>query len=612
MRTIAARLLMAFLCVIVFLVLQGVSAHLVTTHISEVQRDALSVELQIEDLKERLARTRLTVFKLLGTMDPHEMDLLRGKFEERIDSLSRDLAAEGLSQDLVRENEALYRRIIRLHYDFSVRTARALIDGPSKDIHDEIAGGLEERSADLAAITKARIGEAHEKAHLISLGLFLCALAAAGIWAFILMRTLTDRRKAEESLRESESRFRSLFDFSPQGIALTELETGRLLDVNARFCELTGYDKEEVLGKSTAGLFYSPGERERFLDELEEKGEVHGMEMAYRGRDGAVLQAVVFSKKIELADGPVLLTIFLDMTRQKRLEAQLQQAHRLESIGTLAGGIAHDFNNLLMGIQGRVSLMLVDLEDSHPHYEHLKGIEEHVRSASDMTRQLLGFARGGKYEVKPTDPNDLVRRTVEMFGRTRKDITIRMDLPGDVGRVEADRRQIEQVLFNLYVNASQAMPEEGEIQVRTENVVLDARQASLYQTGAGNYVCIRVEDTGVGMDSETLKHIFDPFFTTKEMGRGTGLGLASAYGIVKNHSGFIDVSSTPGKGSVFSVYLPATNRKGRETRIEETEVASGSGTVLLVEDEEAVADVAARMIRKIGYEVLTAGNGREA
>ncbi len=330
----------------------------------------------------------------------------------------------------------------------------------------------------------------------------------------VVFRDITERKDAERALRESESRFRILFDLSPQAIALTEQDSDRLLDVNARFCEITGYGKDEILGRSTAGLFYSVEDRERFLRELRETGAVQGMEMAYRARDGSMLQAVVFSRKIELAQGPVLLTIFLDVTRQKRLEAQLQQAQRLESIGTLAGGIAHDFNNLLMGIQGRTSLVLADLAESSPHYEHLKSIEEHVKSASDMTRQLLGFARGGKYEVKPADPNDLVRRTTEMFGRTRKDISILVELSGDVSAVEADSRQMEQVLFNLYVNASQAMPEGGEIRVSTQNAVLGPEDAMPHQVSAGRYVCIRVEDTGIGMESRTLKQIFDPFFTT--------------------------------------------------------------------------------------------------
>jgi nitrogen-specific signal transduction histidine kinase len=300
------------------------------------------------------------------------------------------------------------------------------------------------------------------------------------------------------------------------------------------------------------------------------------------------------------------------MTRQKRLEAQLQQAQRLESIGTLAGGIAHDFNNLLMGIQGRTSLMLADLDAPHPHREQLESIEELVRSASDLTRQLLGFARGGKYEVSPTDLNELVGRSAEMFGRTRKDIRITLALPEDLPAVEADRRQIEQVLFNLFVNASHAMPGGGEIRIETGSFPVDEKKAQLHQVEPGRYVFIRVADTGTGMDRATLQRIFDPFFTTKELGRGTGLGLASAYGIVKNHGGFIEVNSIPGRGTTFQIHLPATDMPATERREPERELSLGSGTILIVDDERMIADVGAKMIEKLGYEALVARSGEEA
>ena len=612
MRTIAARLLMAFLCVILFLVLQGVSTHVVTTRLSGVQRDALSRELHIEALQERLARTRLIVFKVLGTMDPHEMDELRARFEEAVRPLSEDLAAQGVDPEMVRRNADLYHRIIALHYDFSVRTARTLINAESKEIHEELVRRLEARGRQLARATATRVAEAHRKAHWTSAGLLACALAVAGIWAYVLVHTLTDRRRAEEQIRESEERYRILFDLSPQAIALTEFHSGRLLDVNARFLEITGYEKGDVIGRSTADLFYSPEDRQRFLDEMEASGAVRGLETVYRARDGTTIQALVFSRRIQLDQGPVLLTIFLDMTRQKRLEAQLQQAQRLESIGTLAGGIAHDFNNLLMGIQGRTSLMLADLDGAHPHREQLESIEELVRSASDLTRQLLGFARGGKYEVKPTDLNELVSRSAEMFGRTRKDIRITLALPDDTPTVEADRRQIEQVLFNLFVNASHAMPGGGEIRIATGSVFLDEKEAPLRQANPGRYAFIRVADTGTGMDRATLQRIFDPFFTTKEVGRGTGLGLASAYGIVKNHGGFIEVTSTPGRGTTFQIHLPATATPVTESREPDRGLSLGSGTILIVDDERMVADVGAKMIEKLGYEALVARSGEEA
>ncbi|MDY6791879.1 MAG: PAS domain S-box protein [Thermodesulfobacteriota bacterium] len=226
-----------------------------------------------------------------------------------------------------------------------------------------------------------------------------------------------------------------------------------------------------------------------------------------------------------------------EVKKGQRLKSQLQHAQRMEALGTLGGGVAHDFNNLLMGIQGRTSLMLMGRDASHPDFEHLQGIEEYVKSAADLTKQLLGFSRGGKYEVRPTDINELIKKTTKMFGRTKKEIKIHRKYQKDVWTTEVDQGQIEQVLMNLYVNAWQAMPGGGDLYVQTENVSFDKNYEKLVEIDPGKYVKISVTDSGIGMDEEVKQRIFDPFFTTKEMGRGTGLGLASAYGIIKNHDG---------------------------------------------------------------------------
>ena len=295
-----------------------------------------------------------------------------------------------------------------------------------------------------------------------------------------------------------------------------------------------------------------------------------------------------------------------------RLEAQFQQARKMEAIGTLAGGIAHDFNNILMGIQGRASLMLLDVDPSNPHFEHLRGIEEHVKSAADLTKQLLGFARGGKYEVKATDLNELADRSASLFGRTRKEITIHRKFQPELWTVEVDRRQMEQVLLNLFVNAWQAMPAGGEIYLQTENVVLDEAYVKPHGVKAGQYVKISVTDTGVGMDEQTKQRLFDPFFTTKEMGRGTGLGLASAYGIIKNHEGIITVYSEKGHGSTFNIYLPASDKEISDEKKALGDLVKGEGTLLLVDDEEMILKVGKPMLEKLGYKVLVARSGKEA
>ena len=298
---------------------------------------------------------------------------------------------------------------------------------------------------------------------------------------------------------------------------------------------------------------------------------------------------------------------------KRRLETQLQQAQRLESIGTLAGGIAHDFNNLLMGIQGNAALLAMNLDPSDPTYDRLQQIEASIQRGASLSRQLLGFAQSGRYEVKRTNVNDLIKRSLDMFGRTRKEISIQARLQEHLWTIEADSGQIDQVLLNLYVNSWQAMPNGGTLSVETENIVLDESYMEAHHLKAGDYVRISIADTGTGMDKKTQDRIFDPFFTTKEMGHGTGLGLASSYGIVKSHNGLIDVYSEPGHGATFNIYLPALVGSLPEEKQDDGEkIERGTETVLLVDDEAMILDVGRGMLEKLGYTVLTARSGMEA
>ena len=301
-----------------------------------------------------------------------------------------------------------------------------------------------------------------------------------------------------------------------------------------------------------------------------------------------------------------------DITEKRKLEQQLIHAQKMEAIGELAGGIAHDFNNLLMGIQGRTSLILNEITTDDVMYENLKGIEEFVISASDLTKQLLGFARGGKYEVRPYDINEIVIQSAQMFGRTRKEIDIVQRFQDDIWVVEVDRSQIEQVLLNLFVNAGQAMPEGGSLYLETVNEVVDNPLSHSLRLQAGRYVKIAVTDTGIGMDDKTRARIFDPFFTTKDMGRGTGLGLASAYGIIKNHQGLITVYSQKGEGATFNIYLPASDKELLQSTENPERSFSGTGTILLVDDEQIILDVCEPMLNLLGYNVITARGGLEA
>lgn len=295
------------------------------------------------------------------------------------------------------------------------------------------------------------------------------------------------------------------------------------------------------------------------------------------------------------------------------LESKLQEAQKMEALGRLAGGIAHDFNNLLMGIQGNTSLMLLKSKSTHPFYEKLKNTEQYVIRGSELTKQLLGFARGGKYQVNTTNLNTLISDSALLFGRTNKEISIQLQLASEPLVVKVDRGQIEQVLLNLIMNAWQAMPGGGEIKITTENATIDERKIKGSDAGPGTYVKTSVVDKGIGMDEKTMQKIFDPFFTTKEMGRGTGMGLASAYGIIQNHGGFFEVKSRVGEGTTISFYLPACNDTlvAEETH-EPTELRTGNETILLVDDEEIIVDVASEILESLGYTVIVARSGQEA
>ncbi len=297
---------------------------------------------------------------------------------------------------------------------------------------------------------------------------------------------------------------------------------------------------------------------------------------------------------------------------KEKLEAQLKQAQKMEAIGTLAGGIAHDFNNLLMGVQGHNSLMMCDPEFPPRHRENLKGIDACILSAADLTRQLLGFARGGKYVVKPVALNRLIDACSRMFGRTHREIDVQTRFQEPLWDVAGDRSQIEQVLLNLFVNAWQAMPAGGTLKVATENRHLAEEAARPLGLAAGRYVRIAVADSGEGIDPEIQQRIFEPFFTTKERGRGTGLGLASVYGIVKNHGGTVTVSSRRGEGALFHIHLPAADGTATETLPPAEAPRQGSGTILLVDDEPVILDVVAAMLQNLGYTVLTADSGQAA
>jgi PAS domain S-box-containing protein len=376
---------------------------------------------------------------------------------------------------------------------------------------------------------------------------------------------ITKRRQIEKALKDSEEQYRNLFETATVGLYRSRIDDGQILLANQAFAEIMGYDSPDQFYESfkTTEHYADIDRRRELLHLMNENGRIDGFEIMSIRPDGTHTEIAVSA--IIYPEHGYIEGCIIDMTEKKQaarekeqLQAKLQQAQKMEAIGTLAGGIAHDFNNILMGIQGRTSLILADIGSDHPHFEHLTEIENYVGSAAELTRQLLGFARGGKYQVVPTDLNQLVEKTSQMFGRTKKEITIERNYEEDLWTVEVDRSQIEQVLLNIYVNAWQAMPRGGTLFIQTANVRLDNKFVKPYNMGAGDYVNVTMKDTGVGIDANTIKMVFDPFFTTKEKERGTGLGLASAYGIIKNHDGIITAQSEKGQGASFNIYLPAS------------------------------------------------------
>jgi len=438
---------------------------------------------------------------------------------------------------------------------------------------------------------------------------------------------ITERRKAEEDLARERQRLAGIIEGTDVGTWEWNVQTGEVV-FNGRWAEIVGYTLEELapVGIDTWRTLAHPDDL-KYSDALVEKhfrGELdlYECEIRMRHKNGTWVWVQDRGRVVTRSGEGKPLTMFgthTDITERKlaeeerkKLESRLHQARKMEAVGTLAGGIAHDFNNLLMGIQGYATMAKIGVDPSGIPYEDLSRIEELVASGANLTKQILGFARGGRYEIRVLDIGRLLSNTASIFGRAKKEITIHEEYPDDLWNVEADRGQMEQVFMNLLVNAWQAMPGGGQIYIKAENTALDEAASGDFFLFPGRYVKISIIDNGVGMDEKTRKRIFEPFFTTKEMGRGTGLGLATVYGIVKGHKGAIDVHSGKGQGTTFDIYLPATAMRTKTEETGKKETPGYGETVLLVDDEHAVLEVTKRILEFLGYKVLVARNGSEA
>jgi len=436
---------------------------------------------------------------------------------------------------------------------------------------------------------------------------------------------ITERKLAEEKLRESEKRFSTIFHSSPIGVTLTLLADGRIENVNDEFLRMVDYTREEVVGRTTLELNLWPdfeGQRQA-TDILLAQKRVHGLEQKFCRKSGTIGYALVSAEMIDLDNQQYLLVMYSDITEQKqaeeereRLQRQLLQAQKMESIGQLAGGVAHDFNNLLGVIIGQAEMALAKIPVSDPSSKHLEEILDAAQRSAALTSQLLAFARKQTINPRLLDMNETISASLKMLRRLIGEDFDLVWQPGTGAQmVRMDPIQVEQILTNLLVNARDAINGVGKVVIETKQVKFDEEYCARHvEATPGDYTLLAVSDNGRGMDQQTVAHIFEPFFTTKEVGVGTGMGLATVFGIVKQNNGLIYVYSEPGEGSTFTIYLPRAEGAVVSSILPE-KIAStlgGSETILIVEDESALLQLCRDMLEDLGYRVLAAGTPGEA
>jgi PAS domain S-box-containing protein len=447
-------------------------------------------------------------------------------------------------------------------------------------------------------------------------------------------RLITEKKQMCARLEASERQYEYMVNNSPD-LIFTLDEEGCFTFVNRQFEQVLGFSRQELIGTAFEQLIHR-GDLPKVscLTRLEPNGSGlnNGQDMNFRFKKARARQSRFNPYEsfafMELKATPIHLpasddrdeingvyAVARDVTERVSLEDQLRQSQKMEAIGTLAGGIAHDFNNILMGIQGYASLVKSGFDRDSDEYKRLANIDEYVFNGAEMAKQLLGFAQKTTQETSLINLNYLLKMSAKMFGRTKKDILIEQYLDKGLWGAIVDEGQIKQVLMNLFVNAWQAMPDGGRIVLRSENIVVDESQTDeLGLENAGPYVRISVSDTGVGIEDEVAIRIFDPFFTTKERGKGTGLGLATAYGIINSHKGTFRVDSKLGEGSCFMFFLPAVPTKVEAVKAteEKKRIFNGKESILLVDDEKGVIDVCSEMMTGLGYTVTSVSSGVEA